>query len=218
MKYVQKRQPPALFEAWKNKANADWAPKYVDLQKPEKQDLHLALLSEQGWVCCYCGRSVSMIDSHIEHFRPQGQRADLVLTYENLLASCIRETSPGMPLHCGHAKGDNFDEALHLSPLDPACENYFAYTLQGEVIATDPLDERAGYMLGLLRLNIAFLRNRREEVIRRTFDADFLGSVNAAELQVLREAFRIPDADGQVQGFGHVLARYSEQRLADITG
>ena len=215
MKCVKKGPPPAIFDEWKAKANADWVPTYKGLQKPEKPALHMALLSEQGWVCCYCGREVSVLDSHIEHFRPQTVYEDLALNYENLFASCIRETAPGMPLHCGHAKGDDFDEERYISPLDPTCEWRFLYTLLGEVSPADLADERAAYMVDLVQLDIQFLRNRREEALQRTFDADFLASVTDDELRKLQDAFQRRDDAGHSESLGHVLARYAGQRLAD---
>lgn len=71
MKYVGKGQAPPAFELWKVQGDEGWAPAYGDLQQPEKGELHAALLKEQGWVCCYCGRRVHKVDSHIEHYRPQ---------------------------------------------------------------------------------------------------------------------------------------------------
>jgi uncharacterized protein (TIGR02646 family) len=116
------------------------------LQNPEKRVLHQALLDEQGQLCCYCGRSITLADSHIEHFRPQEQREDLALDFENLLAACIRETEPGAPLHCGHAKGHDFDEGRHVSPLDPTCESRFGYLLTGAIVSKDA---GASYMTAL---------------------------------------------------------------------
>lgn len=208
MRHVLKGAPPADFEAWKAKANDDWQPNYGNLQNPEKRHLHKALLDEQGQVCCYCGRSITLGDSHIEHFRPQEQRLDLDLAFENLFASCIRETGPGAPLHCGHAKGHEFDEARHVSPLDPACERRFTYSLAGAIL---PLDDAARYMVELLSLDIEFLRNRRLEVLRRVFDDAFIASATDAELQSLAQAYREPDAVGRRESFGHVVARYAEQ-------
>lgn len=215
MKNVTKGTPAQSFEDWKTLANPDWAPSYDNLRNPQKRELHESLLKDQGWVCCYCGRDVTIYDSHIEHFRPQTQYEELALSYKNLFASCIRETAPGMPLHCGHAKGDDFDEERYISPLDPTCEGRFLYTLLGEVSPTDLKDERAAYMVDLVQLDIQFLRNRREEALQRTFDADFLASVTDDELRKLQDAFQRHDSTGHSENFGHVLARYAGQRLAD---
>lgn len=216
MKRVVKGESPYGFEQWKSKASAEWAPGYSSLQNPEKKELHAALLKEQGYVCCYCGRDISLVDSHIEHFRPQELREDIALDYANLFASCIRETKPGAPLHCGHAKGNAFDEANHVSPLDDDCERRFIYTLDGAIAPTDQADHAAQHMRQLLRLDIAFLRNRRQEFLRAVFDPDFLVSASNDELRLLAAAYSTPDADGRLESFGHVLGRYVEQLLSPV--
>lgn len=217
MKHLMKGPSTPEFEAWKALANPDWTPTYDNLQNPQKRALHLSLLEEQGWVCCYCGRSIARQDSHIEHFLPQERYADSALSYENLHASCIRETEPGTPLHCGHAKGADFDEALNISPMDAQCEARFQYTLDGRILASDAADAQAAYMVDLLKLDIPFLFNRREEEVSRVFDPVFLATATTDELRLLRDAFRRRDDDGRAQSFGHVLARFSEQRILDAT-
>lgn len=213
MRRIVKGESPAPFEAWKAQANADWSPEFDSLQKPEKPTLHLALLQEQGWTCCYCGRAITADDSHIEHFRPQHAYPELALDYGNLHASCLRAKSPGMPLHCGHGKGEAFDEALHISPLAVDTEKRFLYTLDGQVEAKKSDDVAARYMLDLLCLAIPFLQNRREAALSRVFDAVFLASVTDDELRQLRDHFRQPDPAGRMTDLGHVLACYAEQLL-----
>jgi len=215
MKHVTKVTSAPEFEAWK--VSDDWAPGHADLQNPQKRKLHESLLSEQGWVCCYCGRQIDLYDSHIEHFRPQERYADLALNFENLHASCIRETQPGKPLHCGHAKSADFDEAFQISPLDAHCESRFIYTLDGDILPSDVTDAQAAYMVKLLKLDLAFLRNRREEAVNRVFDPEFLETVTDGELKTLRDFFRSMDKEGKAQSFGHVLARFAEQRLLDAS-
>jgi uncharacterized protein (TIGR02646 family) len=213
MKYVAKQASPGAFEAWKALANAEWQPTYDSLQNPEKRALHDALLAEQGYVCCYCGRSIGLADSHVEHFRPQEARPDLALEFTNLFASCIRANRPGSPLHCCHAKGMAFDERMHISPLDAACEGRFGFGLDGAIYPADAGDTAALYMRQLLRLDLAFLNNRRGEVLRSIFDPDFLATVSDEELHRLSAAYRAPDGAGAVADFGHVVARFADQLL-----
>jgi uncharacterized protein (TIGR02646 family) len=214
MKHVRKApEEPAVFTAWKAKASADWQPAYENLQNPEKHTLHAALLAEQGYVCCYCGCAITQTDSHIEHFRPQESHADLALEYRNLHASCMRETHPGIPLHCGHAKGRDFDQDKAISPLDAHCEQRFIYALDGSIKPARDEDVAAHYMRELLKLDIAFLRNRRANVLQKIFDPDFLDSASREELQRLAQSFRQPDKNGRLTGFGHVVARFAEDLL-----
>lgn len=211
MKYVAKGRSPERFEAWKALANAQWTPTYADLRHPQKAIVHEALLNEQCWVCCYCGREITQQDSHIEHFRPQETAPGLALVFDNLFASCIREMEPGAPLHCGHGKGSEFDEANHISPLDAGCEGRFLYSLDGAILPAATDDESARYMSDLLRLDLAFLRSRRREVLASVFDVDFLTTASDEELRRLAAAYREPDATGRLQSFGHAVARYAEQ-------
>lgn len=215
MKHVVKNASPEIFEQWKARANDNWQPTYATLQHPEKQAVHESLLREQGWVCCYCGRTVHREDSHIEHFRPQEQRDDLALDYNNMHASCIRELKPATPLHCGHAKAALFDEEQHISPLDPKCEGRFLYLLNGGISVTDETDFVAAHMLGLLKLDSPSLHNQRRAIVGQVFDPAFLATATPEELCRLRDHYRRRDEHGHTPNFGHALARFAEQRLSD---
>jgi uncharacterized protein (TIGR02646 family) len=212
MKRVVKQAEPAGFTVWKSMANEDWQPSYADLRKPQKGALHEALIAEQAQVCCYCGRRISLKDSHIEHFRPQAAFEDLALDYGNLHASCNPET-PRHPLHCGHAKGNAFDKSRIISPQDAGCERRFIYTLTGAILAADAADASAAYMVRLLQLDINFLRGRRAAALESAFDDAFVESASAEELMQLAMAYRAPNENEQMDEFGHVLSRFAEQLL-----
>ena len=214
MKRIRKGAPPPSFEEWKGLASESWSPTYDDLQNPQKRDLHQALLEDQGWVCCYCGRRIELHDSHIEHFRPQrAPWKHLELEYTNLLTSCIREIDPDQPLHCGHAKGSQFDEALHVSPLSEDCELRYIYALDGRELATDPSDVAASKMIDILRLNVHYLRNRRREALEGAFDNEFLSTGSLDELRARRDLYAQRDGSGRFESFAHIIVRYADQLL-----
>ncbi|WP_273823207.1 MULTISPECIES: retron system putative HNH endonuclease [Pseudomonas] len=213
MKQVIKGTEPASFTAWKADANPDWQPAYDTLQNPQKRDLHNSLLQEQRHACCYCGRDIDLHSSHIEHFRPQEHFEHLALDYGNLHASCLRETRPGNPLHCGHRKGNWFDEELHVSPLDEGCEQRFRYLLNGKIEASSNNDPAASKMIEALALDIAYLNNRREEQLLGFFDNDFLLDASEEDLRKTVAHFRSIE-DARQFPFSHVVARYAEQLLA----
>jgi len=214
MKQVVKGLAPAQFEGWKAQANAEWQPSYSGLQNPEKAALHEALIAEQGGVCCYCGTSISVKTSHIEHFRPQEGYEDLALEYENLHASCIRQTCPEDPLRCGHAKGNAFDETNVISPQEDGCERRFLYSyLDGAIYSADRADVSANYMVSLLRLDINFLQNRRMAALSSVFDDEFVRNASEQELELLASAYRRRNDAGVLPDFGHVVARHAEQIL-----
>lgn len=214
MRCLTKIDEPNSFISWKALANEDWQPTYSDLQNPQKEVLHNSLLREQGFTCCYCGRRVSLHDSHIEHFRPQSAFKELELDYSNLHASCIKETNPGHPLHCGHGKGNDFDADMALSPLDGSCARRFMYSIMdGAIFPTDEGDKAATYMIQLLQISAPFLKSERAEVLGRTFDEEFLANASPEDIEALARAFRTPDANGYLESFAHVIARYAEQQL-----
>jgi len=137
---------PPEFTAWKALANQNWLPNWGNFQRPEKQIVHRALLQEQGYLCCYCGRrieaavaedsTVDPIESHIEHFKPRERYASRSLCYWNLLASCLKERARGAQLHCGAAK-DKWYDANTVSPLKDGVEARFVYDAEGHIRAAD---------------------------------------------------------------------------------
>lgn len=96
----------------------------------------MALMAEQGYICCYCERRLTNDDSHIEHFRPQSDPTVDPLDFGNLLCSCQNQLKKGEPRHCGNLKGEWFDRDLLVSPLIPGCEDRFAFTGDGEIKVT----------------------------------------------------------------------------------
>jgi uncharacterized protein (TIGR02646 family) len=206
MRSLTKTNEPASLTAWKDRANEEWQPVYPDLRGAEKLDLHRSLLSEQAWLCCYCGRSIDEGDSHIEHFRPQESYSSLQLEYDNLHASCIRETAPGTPLHCGHAKGGAFDEERQLSPLDTAVEARFRYRHDGAIVPSAGEDDGAAYMINLLRLDSPALTDGRLKAIVGVFDDSFVATASNEEIEAIAESFTQPDASGRLPAFAHAIA------------
>src|SRR4028119_814497 len=133
MKYIQKGKEPENFSKWKAKqksigVNYD----FNSLRKPEKAEVHNSLLSEQGYICCYCCMRVEQSNSHIEHLAPQSKTdSELSLDYKNMLASCGRD--PDWPEYCGNKKQNL---AIGVSPLQANCEEFFDYSSTGEILPT----------------------------------------------------------------------------------
>lgn len=127
---------------------------------------------------------------------------ELQLDYSNLHCSCLREQSAGVPSHCGHRKGDWFDENLLVSPLQEGCEKRFMFTANGEVFPRSNADaaacatiERLG--LDLPRLNALraaavealqdLSRGEIEEVLVRGLDGSFPEYFTTIEDVLLRD-------------------------------
>lgn len=216
MKYSAKGVPPQSFVDWLALAvdNEDWTPTYDDLQNPEISDVRAALLIEQAYVCCYCGRGLKadQTDSHLEHFRPQHtyngkENADLRLEFTNFVASCGPPRVKAHPSTCGDAKADRFDEGLAIEPWDPGCEARFRYGLSG-VVDSEPLDEAgAEYMSELLNLNDESLVGDRSTLLMGVETAILAGEISAATAAAEIDRWRTPE-NGRRKAFSQVAVRY----------
>lgn len=166
MKYIKKSQEPESFTVWKNLANEDWQPTWDDFRKPQKTDVHNSLLQEQGFICCYCGRRITKDISHIEHLKPRYPYTELALEYTNMLASCQRERERKEPLHCGSKKDHWYNEDLMVSPINANCEEFFKYTDDGQILATDNSKKLAAETtIDKLGLNIDKLKDLRTKAL-----------------------------------------------------
>lgn len=165
MKHITKTTPPESFTlSLKENPGIGWddfcRPLFCDV----KLTLGNALRHEQGYLCCYCEQEIVKGVSHVEHFRPKSLFPQLSLTYENLFASC-NGCGKKDGITCGVKKRDVFFEGI-VSPLDPACETRFIYTMDGQILPMDEKDAHAWQTIAVLGLNAPKLRRRREMVFQ----------------------------------------------------
>ena len=169
MRHIEKKESPKAFEDWKKwfrfkngrKANYDDLDRDGELKSAIKDEL----ISEQFGLCCYCCKEIQHDKSHIEHFRPQVSFSEKTVDYENIHASC--NGSKGQNNHCGHKKGQWFDELLTVSPLEQDCESLFEYNINGDIIPTNE-NERAKKTINKLGLNVYALQTARAAAIKAT--------------------------------------------------
>jgi len=170
MKHIVKDHNTLGFDKWKASANDDWQPTYEDLSSTTKEEVKFSLMQEQGYICCYCERRLTDDDSHIEHFNPRSNNAVNPLDYANMLCSCQNQLEQGEPRHCGHLKGDWFDNQLLVSPLDPDCGGHFACTADGKIQPARKSDDAATRTIEKLGLNINKLNALRKKAIEPFLD------------------------------------------------
>jgi uncharacterized protein (TIGR02646 family) len=181
---------------------------YKDLNDSEegkkaRAELRKTLSQEQGYICCYCCRKLDPNDSHIEHLRPQESYDHLSLEYNNLLVSCQGKLPNQEPRHCGMAKDAWFDEDLMVSPLSEDCEEFFEYSLAGEILPTKNANRArsAQETIDRLQLNIRNLRDLREAAIIPYFEKD----LPIEDVLRLIESFTVTDAQGFYEPFAPAL-------------
>jgi uncharacterized protein (TIGR02646 family) len=165
MKWIDKQKEPQAFLDWKQQANEDWKPTFSNLGGSVKTAVKQALMTEQGYICCYCESRLIEKDSHIEHFRPQSDSDVDPLDYSNLLCSCQRALKKGEPRHCGNLKSDWFDSDRLISPLDATCETCFTFTADGYIQPTEEGDLAAKTTIEKLGLDSPKLRTLRQSAI-----------------------------------------------------
>jgi uncharacterized protein (TIGR02646 family) len=172
VKLIDKGPSPITLEAWKQgQRDADLRPAFSDLQNPEKSDCRLALVAEQGAICCYCNGEISPNSMHIEHLIPQGVDESLDVEWDNLLGCCPPQNKKGRRLqtqsHCGEFRGDKI---LNVTPLDADCETRFGYSLHGQIRPAIPGDAAATETLKVLNLTAEALRSRRQRLIAQAYE------------------------------------------------
>jgi len=170
MKYIIKGSEPQELTDFKALSSDEWTPSYSNLDKPTKTAIKKALMEEQGYICCYCERTLSEDDSHIEHFKPQSDTDVDPLDFSNMLCSCQKNVKKGDPLHCGNSKGDWFDNSLLVSPLQTDCENKFGFKGDGTIYAIED-NNAAAKTIENLSLDIGKLNSLRESAIEPFLDA-----------------------------------------------
>ena len=183
MKKITKQDPPQSFRSWRYEGDADWNPSWGALALAPKNALHVSLLQEQGYICCYCGMGITHETSHIEHLIPQSKAKELSLDYDNLLASCLRQPVSNQPRHCGVLKGNWYDPLMMISPLNDDCEHRFSFDASGAVSPNNRKDKGAKTTISRLGLNIDKLTAFRRKAIEGYLE--ILDSMNSSDIQRL---------------------------------
>lgn len=210
MRRIHKSGEPAALRAWRDALRPRGSiPHWDQFPDPPRGTVRAQLAIDQRHNCCYCSGAIARGNFHIEHFRPRdphGPYARLTYRWANLLASCqTSRASPvgmaviGTQLHCGHAKGNWFEEGVTVSPLELRVESLFRYTLRGKVFPSKTLRSRKASVqttIDKFSLNAAALVARREQILKKA-DEDASSMTRAGWLaHYLR-----PNAEGLLQEF-----------------
>jgi uncharacterized protein (TIGR02646 family) len=208
VKHIRKKpEPPSILTSLT-------VTTYKDLDNSEegkkaRGELRTVLSQEQGYICCYCCQKLDLNNSHIEHLRPRESYDHLSLEYNNLLVSCQGRLQKNEPRHCGMAKDAWFDENLMVSPLSSDCEDFFEYSLAGEILPTKNVNRgrAAKETIDRLKLNIPKLQAMRQAEIIPFFDIE----LSAEEVLKLIESFTNTNDQGYFQPFSPALIHLLQQ-------
>ncbi len=132
-----------------------------------KEELRQSLLSEQGYICCYCMKRIPEHTSpymKVEHYKCQDNFGALQLTYTNLIGACTgNEGQPKIKQTCDTKKGNS---ELTISPNStlPICETLFKYNAEGEISSITDNADINRQLNEVLNLNMQTLKDGRREI------------------------------------------------------
>jgi len=166
MKYIEKtidNEPETLKKYRDSTPGASYAG-YADAD----QSLKKALIEEQGGVCAYCTRRISLKRNkktgkprvEVEHYRSQHNYPSEQLAYSNMLGVCNGDLFNSE--HCDKSKKQ--EDLIILNPLEKRCESLVTYTSGGEIKAVHGPEE-VEKDISLLSLNNQNLIEARKSAI-----------------------------------------------------
>lgn len=202
MQYIDKSKAPLKFIRYLRRRGASFKD-LSDDHNDVKQALRKALVTEQGYICCYCGKEITLNTSIIEHIKDRDHYPQLQLEYANMVCSCNggrdkRTRNPQYPLSCDASKGN---KEIFVSPVEESCHCRFLFHEDGFVSGCN---EKAKKTIDVLNLNNVKLKNQRKSAIDayrylQDEDVDW-----REELQYLSEV----NADSKFLPFCFVLKNY----------
>lgn len=212
MKYILKNSEPEELIVYKKTPGVCFGGMYRDVKDAVKN----ALIKEQGYLCCYCGKRIELSDHlKIEHILPQGKFDYAQLLYSNMILSCdggekARETgNKQFPVHCDSKKKENL---IALSPTNNCCDNCFLYDEDGSINAFPGKNEGVREIIDLLGLDNPVLRNQRKAAI----DAYKNLTLTTAEWESELIRVKNKDADGKYISFCNAIEYYIENYMMEL--
>lgn len=140
---------------------------YDNMPIATKDTLRANLLTEQGYICCYCNKRIpesTYPNMKVEHHRCQANNQHLQLSYSNLLAACLgNEGKPNHLLTCDTKKAD-LDLSINPIASSPNCESLFKYNPEGEISSINDDAEINRQLKNVLNLNMQTLMDNRREI------------------------------------------------------
>ncbi len=155
-RFVKGREPQSLLEH-RLKSFTDYN------NYPYKDELRASLLTEQGYICCYCMQRISADRMKIEHWRSQDEYPQFQLDYNNLLGAC--QGGQGSPSHLQHCDTKKGNTEITINPLNNHrnCEDLIKYLAIGKIYSDDETIDKD--LNDVLNLNMQTLVNNRKEVL-----------------------------------------------------
>lgn len=218
MLYIEKRQEPPELLQEKRKGLAD----YTDLFGAPKVAVQKSLLEEQGCLCAYCMRRISLETLQIEHYLPQHPQDEdydpaLTIDYHNMLAVCSgnkKQAGVFENLTCDQHRRNT---SLTVDPLDRTSIDKIKYKTDGTIYSDDPDIEKD--LDDTLNLNCpaSYLKENRKaalDEIKKVLYKRFPGK-KVPKQQLERMLTRFQELhDGKYVAFAGVVIWYLKRQIA----
>lgn len=222
MRTIQKRSEPQrltqLRAAFRNDPNFGYGLIDSNLRK----EIVRSLVEEQGAICAYTGRRISVNSCHIEHPKPQVHcQPGEDVEYTNMVA-CFPAPNAPRVLYGANHKGswpDATQAYLFVSPLRPNCETRFVFSLRGQIGPSSMNDAAARETIKKLGLDHEVLTQLRKAAIDATLCLHGKGPASldvSSARRRLAGLVRATNGTGRLEAFCFVLKQALEKHITRI--
>ncbi|WP_392341099.1 retron system putative HNH endonuclease [uncultured Shewanella sp.] len=196
MKQIFKSREPKSLLQYRNNVDAIYdGPNFT----PVKSDIRESLLKEQGYLCAYCMRRISINRMKIEHFLCQKSNPDEQLNYSNLLGCCEGgEGSRPAEQTCDTKKGS---KVLTFSPVTLTINTLITYSSSGLIESTHKqFSIELNDVLNLNKIRLKENRAAAQEGIEELLNSR-AGKRSKAELKIMIDKYINVSADGKFKEY-----------------
>lgn len=191
----------------------------ITYETAKKDALRQALLEEQGGLCGYCMRRISIepggvTDTRIEHVKPrtislaEGNKAE-TLGYGNMILCCNGNIDGNKNFHCDVSKDET---RIHFTPFDQVAISTISYSSKdGSIKSTDKMYDND--LNEVLNLNHPRLAANRLAVIKGVVKV--MGSKKWSKSDITHKLnnYRTKTAGGKMHEYCGVVIWYLEKKL-----
>ena len=213
MRTIEKNTEPRSLLEYRAIPDTD----YISMDADVKRDLKVALLQEQGYVCCYCMKRISYDNMKVEHLQSQKDYPSKDLVYGNMFAACCgNEGYPKAHQHCDTRKGD---DELGFDLKSPLLTKKIDYNSNGTIYSSDPIID---YDINRkLNLNIERLRDNRkvviDEAIQNLITIQKKGNWSVKTLKVELSKWSCLNRESKYPEYYGAAINYIEKKIRNMT-
>lgn len=200
MKKIIKGREPKEWTAYCATPGVDYTP------IPE---LRKSLMIEQGYICAYCLRRITLNDeTRIEHIKPRCRHQNLKLKYNNMVLCCNGMINSDS--HCDVRKGD---QEITFNLFTDAFFSTLSYSSSSGNIKSSN-NQWDSEINDILNLNNKLLKANRKKTLEATIDCISNWSTN--KLRQIRQEWAERDALGQFRPYCSIVLWYIDKKLNQI--